>query len=119
LSIQPRRFSPIQSFAQLPNEFTFHEIQTVVIRTHDQDVLLAPAFAFDAVWVDVLCVLRPEGAAILEVADTFMSHLLRLDGPVQERQGIGFVVVDRGVTALGMARSSRPCLHCLCRSRAS
>ena len=41
---------------------------------------------------------RHAGVDAAHAYGTFMSHLLRLDSPVQQGQGVGFVVVDWGVT---------------------
>jgi len=45
---------PIKTFAQAPNELTLDKVQPVVTLGHDQNVLLTPPFAFDAVRVNTL-----------------------------------------------------------------
>jgi hypothetical protein len=60
-------------------------------------VLVAPATFLDGVQILWSGLQPTERAAVLLCRNLHLTPPVRLDGPVQQRQGIGFVVVDRGV----------------------
>jgi hypothetical protein len=88
---------PIESLADAPHQFALEIVQPLVLGVDHQDALVTPAAFLHRIQVCHFGLQATQGALVGWVG-IFTSHLLCIDCPVQDGQGIGFVVVGDEVT---------------------